>query len=583
MSVAPSTSSLPSGVPIGSATNSAARTKVDRYVPKSDALIRPNESPRDFPLPPLPRFQKPAAKTAYEVPTAIPVLTPMSTATPSPNPILSAQAPYVPLPQRPKDSLSSMTGQNIDDMGGLMIPVPKYADERHQMTMSPSEVEVVLSSLKKTTAENSEMLRNISKQLEGMVSQNQNVNESIQFLKGEVEALKKERSIGGDILQRRSNEYQMIPQGLQGVDLNLGKDKMDFVRMNEDLDDKSKRIEMLQDKVNKFQTIVESQGGASRDDLKALIDEKNQKISELIRTNQELRQATPLAPKIENKMQFNEWVEVLKNKDNQINYYQEELRRAANERSQKASTLQTLNEQNYRLRNNAEYISASLPSVQAVRQVSPVQYHTPTYVSPSPHVCTPNCPVPCPFVRSHPVIQNQTTTIKTQSTEAYGQPRILGQDPLSHSATMGTITAIKGSPSITYVDKREKIYPATNEEYVSREGKPTIAVRVPSNTYSTQGVTTYTTGHATGSYPHVTTYQPGHTYTGVTYTTKEERPPSLPKKVVQMSPQYSTNTFQNTFAEQFRREPASDYGTASKTQTLSYKSNVTYSRPSRYS
>lgn len=224
----------------------------------------------------------------------------------------------------------------------VKFPIAKSLEPSKQSGASPSpDFSQDIELLKRMTRENTESLKQLSTQLASMASSNKTVMDAVMALKQEVEALKRQRGREGPAGQPRNGQSE--PR-----DYDPGSETSEYLRLKDEIDYKTRRIAELQEKVNSLSQELAAQNPKSRTEYNMILDEKNRKINELMQTNQQLKEPR----REERRSYFREWVQIMKNKEEQLGQYRDQLRRASHDREAKLTTLKGLNEQNNQLRDN---------------------------------------------------------------------------------------------------------------------------------------------------------------------------------------------------------------------------------------
>lgn len=215
--------------------------------------------PRYFPstqLPPAPRESRPDR--------------------PSPPPRTSSSKPESAIEamirEREREANLRMNGLNAQNLFDPPPPNSFVSLGRENFSQpSPYDPAGDIADLRRITTENSEALREISRQLGVMVANSSAVAEEINSLKKEVEGLKAGRS------------EQFYP----GLHPSFSPNPMDV--MAEELAYKSRKITELQDRVDSLKGDTYKQNGDGFREYGAILEEKNRKIDELVTANQSLR------------------------------------------------------------------------------------------------------------------------------------------------------------------------------------------------------------------------------------------------------------------------------------------------------
>lgn len=335
----PSNNSSQTGVPIGSRMSASFP---DRHFPSSALLPAPSLSPPDRPSPPIVSSEPQSLNRAPTLGSSsnvnipllgpsinIPLLNTNAAATQQSQfaqnqvslPLLDTQN----VPNLPLISANSVINRQLLNEHSLMPT--QLQTSMHQKVASSSDVESRIESLRRATAENSEVLRGITRQLDSMNSKNFEIMDMIRGLRQEVESIKKDRSGSPSPLQRYAMNIELPPaqSPLAGQPGGVSEQQnAEFRRIQNEILAKSQRIEQLQNTVNQLQRSLAAQELDNKNNVNKILDEKNNKIVELIKTNQDLKNS-PLSKN--EKSYFDDWAQIIRSKDDQIERYKDQIAR----------------------------------------------------------------------------------------------------------------------------------------------------------------------------------------------------------------------------------------------------------------
>lgn len=216
-----------------------------------------------------------------------------------------------------QQSSTRQNRQNVNPFGQNTV------DEQDRWPTAPSTPQAVpfaarpdvtedITSLKRMTRENVENLARLSVQLDSMASQNRSIMESVSALKSEVEALRRTRAPTGPDAPR---------SGFPAVDMA---GSSDYARLREEVDFKTRRIAELQEKVNELNHELASHNIRTRTEYNLVLDEKNRKIHDLMATD---NTRDPLRERPQS--YFNDWVQTMRDKEDQLAHYRHQLHKAS--------------------------------------------------------------------------------------------------------------------------------------------------------------------------------------------------------------------------------------------------------------
>ena len=174
--------------------------------------------------------------------------------------------------EREREANLRMNGLNAQNLFDPPPPNSFVSLGRENFSQpSPYDPAADIADLRRMTTENSEALREISRQLGAMVASSSAVAEEINFLKKEVEGLKAGRS------------DQFHP----GLQPSFPSSPMDM--MAEELAYKNRKITELQDRVESLKGDTYKPNADGSREYGAILEEKNRKIDELVTANQSLK------------------------------------------------------------------------------------------------------------------------------------------------------------------------------------------------------------------------------------------------------------------------------------------------------